>query len=94
MQVTTIRRRLGGVVAIVATTATLSTTLVTHATAATTTPTTRGAAQAAAGWLARQLVGPRHDHYAVTFGTTSFPDAGETADGVLAMDAYLFGEPR
>jgi hypothetical protein len=54
---------------------------------ASTTVTTTSPAKAAAGWLARQLTGPNHDHYSVTFSGSEFPDAGETADGVLAMDA-------
>ena len=49
--------------------------------------TTTSPAKAAAGWLARQLSGPNHDHYSVSFGGSSFPDAGETIDGLLAMDA-------
>ena len=55
-----------------------------NAAAATTTTSPSGAA---AGWLARQLGGPNHDHYSVSFGGSSFPDAGETIDGLLAMDA-------
>jgi len=54
---------------------------------ASTTVTTTSPAKAAGGWLARQLTGPNRDHYSVTFNGTQFPDAGETADGVLAMDA-------
>ena len=49
--------------------------------------TTTNPSKAAAGWLARQLGGPNHDHYSVSFNGTSFPDAGETIDGLLAMDA-------
>ncbi|HMC69634.1 MAG TPA: hypothetical protein VKJ07_10805, partial [Mycobacteriales bacterium] len=49
--------------------------------------TTTSPSQAAAGWLARQLTGPNRDHYSVSFNGQSFPDAGETIDGVLAMDA-------
>lgn len=48
---------------------------------------TRNPAAAAAGWLARQLVGPKQDHYNVSFNGTSYPDDGLTADGVLSMDA-------
>lgn len=55
--------------------------------AAATTPTTTSPAKAAAGWLARQLVGAHHDHYAVSAGATSYPDAGMTVDGLLSMDA-------
>ena len=59
----------------------------TTATAAAATTTTTSPSKAAAGWLARQLSGPNHDHYSVSFGGSSFPDAGETVDGLLAMDA-------
>lgn len=55
--------------------------------AAATTPTTTSPAKAAGGWLARQLVGAHHDHYAVSAGRTSYPDAGMTVDGLLSMDA-------
>jgi hypothetical protein len=48
---------------------------------------TRNPAAAAAGWLARALVGSKHDHYNVTFSGTSYVDDGLTADGVLSMDA-------
>jgi hypothetical protein len=48
-----------------------------------TTPTTPSAAKAAAGWLARQLTGTHADHISGAYG----PDAGETADAVLSMDA-------
>lgn len=47
--------------------------------------TTHNGAKAAAGWLARQLTGPRHDHIVTAF--TPKPDPGLTADAVLAMDA-------
>ena len=40
---------------------------------------------AAAGWLARQLVDG--DHLETSFGGTSFPDQGLTIDGVLAFSA-------
>jgi hypothetical protein len=50
-----------------------------------TTPTTRSSAKAAAGWLARQLTGPNHDHIVTSF--TPQPDPGLTADAVLSMDA-------
>lgn len=72
-------------VAVAATTTTVGL-VSTTATAATTVRTT-SSAKAAAGWLARQLTGPHHDHYSVTFGGQSFPDAGETIDGLLGMDA-------
>lgn len=49
--------------------------------------TTTSPSKAAAGWLARQLGGANHDHYSVSFNGSSFPDAGETIDGLLAMDA-------
>jgi hypothetical protein len=70
------------IAAVAATSATVAT-----ATAATSTPTTTSPAKAAAGFLARHLTGPHKDHYAVTFQGTAYPDAGETADGVLGMDA-------
>ena len=50
-------------------------------------PTTTDRAAAAAGWLARQLRGVNHDHFTITFGSQTFPNYGETADGVLSMDA-------
>jgi hypothetical protein len=40
-------------------------------------------ADAAAGWLARQLVDG--DHFEVDFGGITFPDAGLTIDGILAF---------
>lgn len=53
--------------------------------------TTTSPAAATAGWLARQLAGKHHDHYvdSYTYQGTSYssPDDGETADGVLSMDA-------
>src|SRR5438477_12097460 len=55
--------------------------------AAATTVRTTNPSKAAAGWLARQLGGPNHDHYSVSFNGQSFPDAGETIDALLAMDA-------
>jgi hypothetical protein len=45
--------------------------------------TTKAPAAGAAGWLARQLTGPHHDHL-VAFGSAQ---AGATADAVLAFDA-------
>ena len=48
---------------------------------------TRNPAAAAAGWLARQLTGPNHDHFSGHYGTTTYVDYGLTADGVLSMDA-------
>jgi hypothetical protein len=46
---------------------------------------------AAAGYLARQLVGRHHDHYDGTFvsgkKTITYVNYGETADGILSMDA-------
>lgn len=50
-----------------------------------TTTTSTDPAQAAAGWLARQLTGPSADHY--EYSSFPAPDYGNTADGVLAMDA-------
>jgi hypothetical protein len=72
-------------IAVVATAATIAPTLT--ATAATSPPRTTNHAAAAAGWLARQLVGTHHNHYTVSFGSQTFVDYGETADGVLSMDA-------
>jgi hypothetical protein len=80
------RARITAAAASVAVAATGIVALSTAATAATTVTTT-SPAKAAAGWLARQLGGPNHDHYSVKFGSSSFPDAGETIDGLLAMDA-------
>jgi hypothetical protein len=48
---------------------------------------TRNPAAAAAGWLARQLSGPDRDHFTTSFNGTKYADDGNTADGVLAMDA-------
>jgi hypothetical protein len=80
------RARISAVALAVATATTGAAVVATTATAAATVTTT-SPAKAAAGWLARQLTGPHHDHYAVTFGGTAYPDAGETIDGLLAMDA-------
>jgi hypothetical protein len=55
--------------------------------AASTSVSTRSPASAAAGWLARALVGSKHDHYVVKAGDTTYVDDGLTADGVLSMDA-------
>ncbi len=52
-----------------------------------TSPTTRQPAAAAAGFLARHLVGRHHDHYVDIVGKSKFADDGETADAVLSMDA-------
>jgi hypothetical protein len=56
-----------------------------------TTPATTNPAAAAAGYLARQLVGPKHDHYTGSFKegkkTVTFVNYGETADAILSMDA-------
>src|SRR4051794_14623074 len=38
-----------------------------------------------AAWLVGQLTGPNLDHY--VFDGTTFADDGNTADGVLALDA-------
>ena len=62
------------------------------ATASAASVTTTNPSKAAAGWLARQLGGPNHDHYSVSFNGSSFPDAGETIDGLLAMDAAHVGQ--
>lgn len=53
--------------------------------AGTTAPATTDRAQAAAGWLARNLVGTHHDHY--VFAGTTYVDYGMTADAALSMDA-------
>lgn len=53
--------------------------------AAQTDPQTEDPAQAAAGWLARQLVDG--DHFEAEFGGERFPDQGLTADAVIAFDA-------
>lgn len=45
--------------------------------------TTGASDEAAAGWLARQLTGARHDHLVTTYGV----DPGLTADAVLSMAA-------
>jgi hypothetical protein len=50
-------------------------------------PTTKSPAAAAAGYLARQLAGKNHDHYTVVFGKKTYSNDGETADGILSMDA-------
>ena len=47
--------------------------------------TTTNSAKAAAGWLARQLTGPNHDHLVTAF--TPQPDPGLAADTVLSFDA-------
>jgi hypothetical protein len=53
--------------------------------------TTTNSAAAAAGYLARQLVGKHHDHYTGTFPsgkkTITYVNYGETADAILSMDA-------
>src|SRR3954470_12186233 len=54
---------------------------------------TRNPAAAAAGWLARALVGSKHDHYVINVGGTSYVDDGLTADGVLSMDAAHMAQP-
>lgn len=72
-------------VAVAATTSTV--TVVATDASASSTVTTTNPAKAAAGWLSRQLTGANHDHYAVTFNGQQFPDAGETIDGLLTMDA-------
>lgn len=51
------------------------------------TPTTRTPAAAAAGYLARQLAGKHHDHYTTVFDKKTYANDGETADGILSMDA-------
>jgi len=44
-------------------------------------------AKAAAGFLARHLKGPDHDHYTTVYAGTTYPSFGPTADAVLSMDA-------
>jgi hypothetical protein len=39
----------------------------------------------AAGYLARELIGPHHDHY--LYAGTKYSDDGGTADAILSMDA-------
>lgn len=51
------------------------------------TTATDSPAGAAAGWLARQMVGTHHDHYVDVYQGKSYPDYGSTADAILAMDA-------
>ena len=82
-----LRTRAGKLTAAAAVAALITTGIATSAAAASSTPTTTSPAKAAGGWLARQLTGSNHDHFAVTFSGKAYPDAGETADGVLAMDA-------
>jgi hypothetical protein len=50
-------------------------------------PTTRTPDAAAAGFLARQLAGPNHNHLVDIVGKQAYADDGETADAVLSMDA-------
>jgi hypothetical protein len=80
------RARLAAVTLAVAVGAGTTVGVVSSATASATVTTT-SPAKAAAGWLARQLTGPHHDHYSVSYGGTEYPDAGETVDALLAMDA-------
>ena len=72
-------------VASVATLAALATLAPAGRALATPTATTTDPAKAAAGWLATQLIGSSADHY--EFPSFPAPDYGNTADGVLAMDA-------
>jgi Squalene-hopene cyclase C-terminal domain len=51
------------------------------------TPAAKTPAAAAAGYLARQLTGKGHDHYTEVFSGKTYSNDGETADGVLSMDA-------
>jgi hypothetical protein len=52
---------------------------------------TTNSAAAAAGYLARHLVGKHHDHFTGTFPsgkkTITYVNYGETADAILSMDA-------
>jgi hypothetical protein len=50
-------------------------------------PAAKTPAAAAAGYLARQLTGKGHDHYTEVFGGKTYANDGETADGILSMDA-------
>ncbi|HEX3705576.1 MAG TPA: hypothetical protein VHV76_03005 [Mycobacteriales bacterium] len=60
-----------------------------------TTPTTTNPAAAAAGYLARKLVGTHHNHYDSRYScgtakkpkTCTYVNYGETADAILSMDA-------
>lgn len=49
--------------------------------------TTKDPAAAAASYLTRQLGGDNNDHFTVKFSGKVYADDGETADGVLSMDA-------
>jgi len=80
-----LRTRSCAVVAVAGATAALLATVPGSAAAGTTTPTTKSSARAAAGWLARQLTGPKHDHLVTAF--TPHPDPGLAADTVLSFDA-------
>jgi hypothetical protein len=51
----------------------------------TSSPPTQNLGQAAAGWLARQMVGG--SHFTDTFNGTTFPDQGLTIDSVFAFAA-------
>ncbi|HSF26270.1 MAG TPA: LPXTG cell wall anchor domain-containing protein [Actinomycetes bacterium] len=85
-------RTLSGVIA-VATALTLAIPFAGSASAATTAPTgpaTTDAADAAAGWLARQLVDG--DHLTTAAGGATYPNAGLTADTVLALAAAGVGQ--
>ena len=59
--------------------------------AATKHPVTTNASAAAAGFLARHLVGAHHDHYNGSYvsdgETVTYVNYGETADAILSMDA-------
>jgi hypothetical protein len=49
--------------------------------------TTKDPSAAAASYLASQLGGANHDHFTVKFSGKKYADDGETADGVLSLDA-------
>jgi hypothetical protein len=49
--------------------------------------TTKDPSAAAAAYLTSQLGGANHDHFTVKFSGKKYADDGETADGVLSLDA-------
>lgn len=81
------RTRAASCAALAALAATTIATAPAHAAGRQQTVSTRNPAAAAAGWLARALVGSKHDHYNTSFNGTAYVDDGLTADGVLSMDA-------
>jgi hypothetical protein len=61
-----------------------------HPSAATAAPTTKSPAAAAAGFLARHLVGAHKDH--LLYAGTTYTDDGGTADAILSMDAAGYAQ--